>query len=1038
MAQQLKLKSTIKFPTSLIVNGVNNLGLELAESLLEQGGYVILVDTYSEENSNMIMSRLRDNSLVSFIDYAAIPHLEEDLRRLDYVFYFSHQGQGANVEDKISTQSFLKYSNYLDTVLSVASQFEAKFLLTTSIRAHLKLMDDLDIEVNYGKSAATKHTVYTDMEMQRYAESLTVEYVNKAGLDARIIRLGEIIGDGMDFSKRTNFTNLVVEAVIGNELELTNDGLESEWYIHLLDASYGLIRAQFTKGIQGEIYSLCYENAISDLSLAYKLQELEPNANEIKFVQEDKKLAPLKLHKPAPNLSRLGWKPRVSFEQAVSESIIAAKQLGLENQSNPNVADDSLVGKLRSFLSIAQQAPPPVEVEDSGPVSRLISERKQQEAARQQALEVANQKNKAKRSKRKSTRSDKLRNWFYRNFFDSRTNFPILRKVTPAQFFLVLGVSVLFLATYFAYISPAVVIARDVILIQESAASLRQAAATQDIKQIEVFAEEIKLNLIEVSEMLSRFTAPARLVAADAYIDQSINLADAYAEYLDAVQGAAYANVPLQEYLDVYTSNVSFRPSSENYLTITSDTDFSVYLDDLNTRKVYAELGAEELERSLRELQLLDINFLPAPLRDSLGQVTQDLLGTADDLAYSGVPLYISDLLGGRLARTYLVLLMDNTRPMPVGGSLSAYMLVTVQNGSISEVRLQSINDFSPDMSDLATYAKEVINLNSYSTISEFKIEDITRINDFEVFADVAADTWSQSFSLPIDTVVMLNYESLSDIIGVLDGVNVEGQPVSADNMLSALVSLQSENSTISRRNDIAAQIFAKTIEKLMENYQGNLIQVLESLNSETKIKNVIISQSDLEFNEVVQTQGLYGDLAKASDMPIKVGIISDTDIVSPTRYPSYVQNLEVTINANSSMNVRVLVKFPAIANIDQLSLCVPLVAKEISVAGVTSSRVRSKEANNQKCSVVDVVNETEISFEWDTIQFESSSQSEYNLSIGQSKLSGTQVTSNVEVSLAPSLSFSDIRPSVTSIGGKIAITEELQIDQIIELDITK
>ena len=44
MSEKNKLKSSIKYPTSLIIKGNNFLGVEIAKSLIEQGGYVIVID----------------------------------------------------------------------------------------------------------------------------------------------------------------------------------------------------------------------------------------------------------------------------------------------------------------------------------------------------------------------------------------------------------------------------------------------------------------------------------------------------------------------------------------------------------------------------------------------------------------------------------------------------------------------------------------------------------------------------------------------------------------------------------------------------------------------------------------------------------------------------------------------------------------------------------------------------------------------------------------------------------------------------------
>jgi nucleoside-diphosphate-sugar epimerase len=146
---QFRLQNSIKYPTSIIVNGATPLGLTVAASLLEQGGYVVIVDNYDETNIAKLKARFGEEKLLALIDYSSITHLPDELRRLDYVFYLQHEA--SNFEETISTHKFLKYSNYLDAMLSLTSRFEAKFLLTTSIKAHQLLLDSMQMDLNFGE-----------------------------------------------------------------------------------------------------------------------------------------------------------------------------------------------------------------------------------------------------------------------------------------------------------------------------------------------------------------------------------------------------------------------------------------------------------------------------------------------------------------------------------------------------------------------------------------------------------------------------------------------------------------------------------------------------------------------------------------------------------------------------------------------------------------------------------------------------------------------------------------------------------------------
>ncbi|MCA9379379.1 DUF4012 domain-containing protein, partial [Candidatus Dojkabacteria bacterium] len=783
MSNQYRLKSTVKYPTSLIVNGVSNLGLEIADSLLAQGGYVILIDSYNEQGLQLLEERLGGSNLVSFLDYSAIPHLEEDMRRLDYVFYLGHE-EGYSPE-QVSTQTFLKYSNYLDTTLSLAGKFEAKFLLTTSIKAHQMLMSRMDFDVNFGTKADSKHSVYTEMEVQRYAESLCMEYVTKTDLNARIVRLGDIIGEGMDFSPANNaFVNLVLAAIRGEELSLAGDGLETEWFVHLLDAAYGVIKAQFSKNTKGDIFSLAYENSVTHLSLAYKLQELEPLAREINFHEAEMSGPPLRFHKPAPNLSKIGWKPRIDFDKAIAESLAAAKLYVLSSHPSSTGAlaePGGVVGKLKSFFAVAEHAPTPAELEmlNSGPVSRLIAERKRQEQARIDSLGKADAEIKSKWRDRPRTPAQRAKAWVWRNFLDVRTNFNFLRNMTPGQFLFYSILLVVGIWAYFAVISPVVVVARNVVVAYGTLPELEKSLAEYDFGQVYGQADRIQAGLRESSQLIQRFMPAAEMIAADKYLDSMIGLTEVYADAFEGLRDLSYAVAPLGDYLADYQDNVWARGTAESYLSV-NDTgrDYSPVLDEMTARSAYADVGVSKYQQAVLQMQNLDISVWPGAVQNILQKYTQKLTNLAAIANYRQIADYANEILGLNAPMTYLVLLVDNTRVMPIGGEISAYMLVTVQNGAIADIRVQSIDNFEFSAADVPDYALSSINLVSAANVQagNVSMHDLAKIKDYDIFSQAVSQMWGTKFNRQVDAVLVVDYSVLADMLDLAGGVEIEGQ----------------------------------------------------------------------------------------------------------------------------------------------------------------------------------------------------------------------------------------------------------------------
>ncbi|MFW5702938.1 MAG: hypothetical protein ACOCXP_03150, partial [Candidatus Dojkabacteria bacterium] len=97
-----EIKYTTLYPTSIIVNGLDKFGYELAKTLTEQGGYVIIVDDLDDRHELEEFARLRNTA---FLDFTGVADMIEDIRRLDYVFYLNHSV--FRKESEFSSQEFL-------------------------------------------------------------------------------------------------------------------------------------------------------------------------------------------------------------------------------------------------------------------------------------------------------------------------------------------------------------------------------------------------------------------------------------------------------------------------------------------------------------------------------------------------------------------------------------------------------------------------------------------------------------------------------------------------------------------------------------------------------------------------------------------------------------------------------------------------------------------------------------------------------------------------------------------------------------------
>jgi nucleoside-diphosphate-sugar epimerase len=306
-----KIKMNKANPTTLIVGGVNFLGQELVESLIDQKGFVIMLDDINKGNIEYVRKYL-DSDLFLFTDNSTLGELKDELSRIDYIIYLTDLVSASNTE--IESEEFLKRSNLLSETLKLSLHFKSKFVLCTS----LPVFENSSVTTS--KKSKSIHD-YDVTELQRYSESLTKEYIKKASLNARIVRLGEVIGYGMEIKNTdSNFVRLCKLALSAKPLTIYGEGLELRSYVNVKDASLGILKSLFEDKTKDKIYSLCYPQNITALSLAYKIAEVEPKAGHIVFKEGDNTEGVF-TEKSEDNLSEIGWEAKIPLERSIAQVV---------------------------------------------------------------------------------------------------------------------------------------------------------------------------------------------------------------------------------------------------------------------------------------------------------------------------------------------------------------------------------------------------------------------------------------------------------------------------------------------------------------------------------------------------------------------------------------------------------------------------------------------------------------------------------------------------------------------------------------------
>lgn len=999
--EQFKLKNTIKYPTSLLIGGLNKFSLEIASSLIEQGGYTVIVDHVSKDNLDQLYN-FEPNSLISLVDYSSLPFLEEDLRRLDYIFYFNHQI--TEYYKKISTQDFLSFSNYLDTTLSLGSKFNAKVLLTSSIKANQVSQSDSNLFSDLEVEASPTH-IYTELEMHRYAEGLVLEYQEKIDLDTRILRLGEIIGDGIDFSFKTPFKDLILQGAKGNDLTLAEDGLSNEWFIHLLDASYAVIKAQFSQGTKGKIFSAAYDTPITHLSIAYKIQELSEKNSEIKFLNNSNKPADLKIYRPAKSLSDIGWMPRINFEKSVQESLAYAKIFLSENSLKRirNKSKASLSDKLKVFLNIADDEP---SSEDS----------KDQAELKKHKLRLASSELKSRRSARKKGVLERFQDSFWSFITFLSRFFSVFRNKSPLEIsFMFIG-AVGVVVIYLLFLAPIIFLGLNYYQSYNSVDNNTSLIQNKNYTQLNIRAQENIERLEANLNLIDRYSDITEILTLEGSSSDLRSITEYYLLYTEGLENISEALSPLQQYLENFENNTQLRTGTDSLLSaVTPGADFSTQLIATDENVDLAEVGLERIIQADREIQSANPSDLPSFLSRRFEEVKNEIVNLRSELTTVTTEVLLPELFGGKGQRTHLLVIQDNSRLTPAGGQIAAFGLITLNRGSITDIIVLPFNQAVFEGVEIPNGLASNINDYVFTDLEddEVSVSNLSQIYNKQILFSSLDELIQNKYGVDPDGKILINLDGLQQLIDIeeIETVDISGSLITGSNLLSTLNEFASGIQSNNQRNEILAELMSKVLFNIFENPDDSYSELIEWV--QTSYSN---STLNLQFDESEIQSVIDKSIPISQDATSFVNVSVNTEQLtdSTNRFIDTNLALDTQIDSDLSITQELTVDVSSSDVGKDVVVCIPLniAFSSIEVENIPDVRVKIKSSGDQRCIVSKLVDENSVTVTWkeqSLILVENLTN--YSILVG--KVPGSRTTLDHRVSLEEGLIFTAIKPDL-------------------------
>ncbi len=309
----------------VVTGGAGFIGSHLCESLVKKGYRVMCVDNFVTGNKQNVI-QLMDQSNFMLINADVTKKLPEVLtdESIDYIFHLASPAspnQGSPIS-YINLPLETMDANSIGTrrMLRLARKKKARLVYASTSEVYGDPKIHPQKEDYWGYVSSTGERSCYD-EAKRFGEALTMVYVRKFAVDARIVRIFNTYGPKMDVRDGRAIVNFINQALKDAPMTVYGRGKQTRSFCYVTDLVKGLEKLMLKNGLAGEVVNLGNPDEYSILQLAEKIKRVIKPKSKITYND----LPPDDPSKRKPDISKakklLDWKPQVNFTKGLEKTI---------------------------------------------------------------------------------------------------------------------------------------------------------------------------------------------------------------------------------------------------------------------------------------------------------------------------------------------------------------------------------------------------------------------------------------------------------------------------------------------------------------------------------------------------------------------------------------------------------------------------------------------------------------------------------------------------------------------------------------------
>ncbi len=312
---------------ALITGGAGFIGSHLADTLVERGDRVVLLDDLSTGRLANI-EHLNGRPDVEFVLGSILNSdlVDHVVSGVDAVFHLA-AAVGVNLIVEKPLESLITNIRGTETVIEKAHKYDKQTLVMSTSEIYGKNTSDSLSEDDDRILGSPLKSRWSYSEAKAIDEILAYTYWREKGLETVIIRLFNTVGPRQTGSYGMVIPRFVGQALKNQPITIFGDGTQTRCFCHVSDIVNGVLALSEHPEAVGKVFNLGGDQEVSISDLARQVIELVGSESELEYIPYDDAYEEgfEDMTRRVPNTTRarqlVGFEPLVKLEDIIQSVI---------------------------------------------------------------------------------------------------------------------------------------------------------------------------------------------------------------------------------------------------------------------------------------------------------------------------------------------------------------------------------------------------------------------------------------------------------------------------------------------------------------------------------------------------------------------------------------------------------------------------------------------------------------------------------------------------------------------------------------------